>query len=192
MNEKRTKLRCELMEGLGRDILKGHCWLLVKNPENLPKTDKVDERARLDEAPKLNRPLAVADYFQWSNNFVLRGSSLARRASEGFTFDNGLPSLARRARCGTTPQSQVVRPPGGTATVLEPEVQTRGRPAPRSLSWSSATEVAIEPLDLGKLRLPVVGREVECEREDVAGVAAGSGVVVAAFAEGRVAGGASG
>ena len=31
----------------------------------------------------------------WSNNFVLRGSSLARRASEGFTFDNGLPSLAR-------------------------------------------------------------------------------------------------
>ena len=46
----------------------------------------------------------------WSNNFVLRGSSRARRASEGFTFDNGLPSLARRACCGTTPQSQVVRP----------------------------------------------------------------------------------
>ena len=36
---------------------------------------------------------------EWSNNFVLRGSSLARRASEGFTFDNGLPSLARRASC---------------------------------------------------------------------------------------------
>ena len=35
----------------------------------------------------------------WSNNVVLRGSSLARRASEGFTFDNGLPSLARQARC---------------------------------------------------------------------------------------------
>ena len=40
----------------------------------------------------------------------MRGSSRARRASEGFTFDNGLPSLARRASCGTTPQSQVVRP----------------------------------------------------------------------------------
>ena len=38
----------------------------------------------------------------------------------------------------------------------------------------------------------VVGREVGCEREDVSGVAAGSGVVVAAVAAGLVAGGASG
>ncbi len=38
-------------------------------------------------------------WYYWSNNVVLRGSSLARRASEGFTFDNGLPSLARRANC---------------------------------------------------------------------------------------------
>ena len=35
-----------------------------EEPENLPKTDKVDERARLDEALKLNRPLAVADYLK--------------------------------------------------------------------------------------------------------------------------------
>ena len=37
----------------------------------------------------------------------------------------------------------------------------------------------------------VVVREVGCEREDVSGVAAGSGVVVAAFAAGLVAGRAS-
>jgi len=37
----------------------------------------------------------------------------------------------------------------------------------------------------------VVVREVGCEREDVSGVAAGSGVVVAAVAAGRVAGRAS-
>ena len=68
MNEKLTKLRRdlyrELTEGLGREVLKGVRWLLVKNPENLQKTDKGDEKARLDEALKLNRPLAVAYYLK--------------------------------------------------------------------------------------------------------------------------------
>ena len=56
------------------------------------------------------------------------------------------------------------------------------------------SEAAIEPLDFGGSleRVLVVGREDGCEREDVSGVASGSGVVVAAVDAGLVAGGASG
>ena len=88
-------------------------------------------------------------------------------------------------------QVAVTHPPSGIG-VSTPSRRTSSRPArsSRSLSWSSAAEAAIEPLDFSESRerMRGVGREVGCEREDVAGVAAGSGVVVAAFAAGRVAG----
>jgi transposase len=45
-----------------RQILKGTRWLLLKNPENLD-PDR-NERQRLEEALKLNRPLATAYYLK--------------------------------------------------------------------------------------------------------------------------------
>ena len=63
-NEKLTKLRRDLQReaenGLGKPVLKGIRWLLLKNPDNLD--DTRDERQRLDEALKLNEPLATTYY----------------------------------------------------------------------------------------------------------------------------------
>ena len=63
-NEKLTKLRRDLQReaenGLGKPVLKGIRWLLLKNPNNLD--DTRDERQRLDEALKLNEPLATTYY----------------------------------------------------------------------------------------------------------------------------------
>ncbi len=63
-NEKLTKLRRDLQQktenGLGKPVSKGICWLLLKNPDNLDGTR--NERQHLDEALKLNEPLATAYY----------------------------------------------------------------------------------------------------------------------------------
>ena len=72
MNEKLSQLRREMYRELKdvqqRDVLKGVRWLLVKNPENLKQTGAPsgsgDERSRLDEALKLNEPLAQAYYLK--------------------------------------------------------------------------------------------------------------------------------
>ena len=62
MNEKLTALRRDLhreaTELLDKDVLKGTRWLLLKNPENLD--EQKDEPARLEEALRLNAPLATA------------------------------------------------------------------------------------------------------------------------------------
>lgn len=66
LNEKLTELRRQLYreaEGpLGKSVLKGIRWLLLKNPENLD--DTKEEPARLREALELNRPLATAYYLK--------------------------------------------------------------------------------------------------------------------------------
>jgi len=65
-NEKLTKLRRDLQReaenGLGKPVLKGIRWLLLKNPDNLD--DTRNERQRLDEALKLNEPLATTYYMK--------------------------------------------------------------------------------------------------------------------------------
>ncbi len=65
-NEKLTKLRRDLQQeaesGLGKPVLKGIRWLLLKNPENLD--DTRNEHQRLEEALKLNEPLAAAYYMK--------------------------------------------------------------------------------------------------------------------------------
>jgi transposase len=65
-NEKLTKLRRDLQReaenGLNSPVLKGIRWLLLKNPDNLD--DTRDERQRLEEALKLNQPLATAYYMK--------------------------------------------------------------------------------------------------------------------------------
>jgi transposase len=65
-NEKLTALRRQLYAQASSDqerkILKGTRWLLLKNPENLD--EERDERQRLEEALRLNQPLATAYYLK--------------------------------------------------------------------------------------------------------------------------------
>jgi transposase len=66
MNEKLTALRRELYHEatskLQQKLLKGSRWLLLKDPDDL--NDEKDERARLERAIKLNKPLATAYYLK--------------------------------------------------------------------------------------------------------------------------------
>lgn len=81
MNEKLTALRRDLYQELTgpmhRQVLKGIRWLLLKNPENLQQNEHVNEQQRLDDALRLNRPLAVAYYLKedhrqfWNQKSVL-------------------------------------------------------------------------------------------------------------------------
>ena len=66
VNEKLSAFRRELhREANGpqaKKVLKGTRWLLLKNPENLDPAK--DERGRLEEALRLNQPLATAYYMK--------------------------------------------------------------------------------------------------------------------------------
>ncbi len=64
-NGKLSDLRRSLYHQAGAEqkkVLKGARWLLLKNPENLDA--EKDEKARLEEALALNRPLATAYYLK--------------------------------------------------------------------------------------------------------------------------------
>jgi transposase len=65
-NEKLSELRRELYreatDMMQKKVLKGTRWLLLKNPENLDKGK--NEKQRLQEALKLNEPLATAYYLK--------------------------------------------------------------------------------------------------------------------------------
>ena len=65
-NEKLSDLRRalynEATEVMHKQVLKGTRWLLLKNSENLDTTK--DEKRKLDEALKLNQPLATAYYMK--------------------------------------------------------------------------------------------------------------------------------
>jgi transposase len=65
-NEKLSDFRRELYreatDRLHKDILKGTRWLLLKNPENLD--PRRNERERLDEALRINQPLATVYYMK--------------------------------------------------------------------------------------------------------------------------------
>ena len=66
MNEKLSDLRREMyreaIDKLHKDVLKGTRWLLLKHPENLD-TER-NEPQRLQEALRLNQPLATAYYLK--------------------------------------------------------------------------------------------------------------------------------
>jgi transposase len=68
LNEKLSDLRREmyheLTDKMHRKVLKGTRWLLVMNPENLKQNEKVDEKAQLKEALKLNESLSIAYYLK--------------------------------------------------------------------------------------------------------------------------------
>ena len=65
-NDKLSDLRRELyreaVDRLDKQVLKGTRWLLLKNPENLD--DGRQERTKLEEALRLNQPLATAYYLK--------------------------------------------------------------------------------------------------------------------------------
>jgi transposase len=62
LSDLRRALHREATDMMHKEVLKGTRWLLLKNPENLD-TEK-DEKRRLKEALKLNKPLATAYYLK--------------------------------------------------------------------------------------------------------------------------------
>ena len=62
LTETRRGLYHELKDIMKKNVLKGTRWILLKNPENL--SVKHNEIQRLDEALKLNEPLALAYYMK--------------------------------------------------------------------------------------------------------------------------------
>ena len=58
----RRALQREAEGPLGKTVLKGTRWLILKNPENLD--DRKNERQRLEEALRINQPLATAYYMK--------------------------------------------------------------------------------------------------------------------------------
>lgn len=62
LSDLRRDLYREAKEQLHKDVLKGTRWLLLKNPENLD--DTREETKHLQEALKLNAPLATAYYMK--------------------------------------------------------------------------------------------------------------------------------
>lgn len=62
LSDFRRELYREATQQLEKDVLKGTRWLLLKNPENLD--DTRNETQRLQEALKLNEPLACVYYMK--------------------------------------------------------------------------------------------------------------------------------
>jgi transposase len=62
LSDFRRELHREATDQLHKDVLKGTRWLLLKNPENLD--PKRNERERLEEALRLNKPLATVYYLK--------------------------------------------------------------------------------------------------------------------------------
>jgi len=62
LTEVRRNLYHELRDAMHRKVLKGSRWILLKNPENL--CLKRDEVRHLEEALRLNEPLATAYYMK--------------------------------------------------------------------------------------------------------------------------------
>jgi transposase len=62
LSELRRDLHREASDRLHKQVLKGTRWLLLKNPENLD--DDRQEREKLEEALRLNQPLATAYYLK--------------------------------------------------------------------------------------------------------------------------------
>jgi transposase len=62
LSEFRRELYREATERMHKEVLKGTRWLLLKNPENLAPERR--ERERLEEALRMNQPLAIAYYMK--------------------------------------------------------------------------------------------------------------------------------
>jgi transposase len=75
LSDFRRELHREAEGPLGKTVLKGTRWLILKNPENLDE-DK-GERTRLEEALRINQPLATAYYMKEEFRHFWEQESLA-------------------------------------------------------------------------------------------------------------------
>ena len=62
LSDFRRELHREATDKMAKALLKGTRWLLLKNPENLD--PKKNERQRLEEALRINQPLATVYYMK--------------------------------------------------------------------------------------------------------------------------------
>ncbi|HKB41750.1 MAG TPA: ISL3 family transposase, partial [Gemmataceae bacterium] len=62
LSDFRRELHREATEKMDKEVLKGTRWLLLKNPENLDPKKK--EKERLEEALRMNQPLATVYYLK--------------------------------------------------------------------------------------------------------------------------------
>src|SRR5208337_2307094 len=102
----RRQLYLELTTAHDRKVLKGTRWLLLKNPENLDPSR--DEQQRLEEALRLNEPLATAYYLKEDLRQIWDqpNKRIARRV---------LQDWLKRARLGPTHARPVRRHPRRTS-----------------------------------------------------------------------------
>ena len=105
-NDKLSILRRQLHHQASTDkdkkVLKGTRWLLLKNPENL--VPQKNEKQRLAEALKLNKPLATAYYLKedfrqlWSQ----RNKKTAERFLDGWLERAQASEIGILERCAET------------------------------------------------------------------------------------------
>lgn len=100
LSDLRRKLHREATDLLHKKVLKGTRWLLLKNPDHLD--EKHDERKRLDEALKMNQPLATAYYLKEDLRQIW--SQMSKRDARRFLRDwcaraesSGIPILVKFA-----------------------------------------------------------------------------------------------
>jgi transposase len=106
MNDALTQIRRtlhhEMKEVAGKKVLKGTRWILLKNPENL--SPKRDEAAKLQEALKMNEPLATAYYMKedlrqfWNQ----KDKETARSVIDSWIERAQLSGIAHLTRAGNT------------------------------------------------------------------------------------------
>ena len=101
LDELRRKLYHNATTALGKRVLKGIRWLLLKSPENLDENS--NEYNRLNEALQLNQPLAIAYYLKEDLRQLWRQSTKAD--AECFLDDwigqargSGVPMLVKFAK----------------------------------------------------------------------------------------------
>lgn len=92
LSDFRRELHREAEGPLGKKVLKGTRWLILKNPENLDEAK--GERARLEEALRINQPLATSYYMKEEFRHFWEQKSLA----EATRF---LDDWCRRAEAST-------------------------------------------------------------------------------------------
>ena len=130
-NDKLSTFRRELYHELSSDhdrkVLKGTRWLLLKNPENLD--PERDEPQRLEEALRLNEPLAVAYYLKEDLRqiWLQPNKRTARRVSRDW--------LARARVSGVRMLMQFADTLESSKRASWPTTTTRSPPAP----WKEPT-----------------------------------------------------
>ena len=123
-NEKLSELRREAYHitknTMQKDVLKGTRWLLLKRPENLDESR--NERKRLEEALRLNQPLATAYYLK--EELADSGSRrMATKPKRSCWTGSAAPSPAALACCTSS-----LKPSASTLSVSLPITTTPSRP----------------------------------------------------------------